>query len=56
MVKCYLMLNLFGIARDIIDGIGECENCTSTITYRLVADGSVTVNLALKKFIQKLAK
>lgn len=33
MVKCYLMLSLFGIARDIIDGIGEGENCKSTIIY-----------------------
>lgn len=33
MVKCYLVLSLFRIAREMIDGIGECENWKCTVTY-----------------------
>lgn len=55
MVKCYLILSLFGTARHITDGIGECENCKSTVIYPLVANECLTMNLKLKKFIQNLA-
>lgn len=33
MVKCYLVKSLFGIARDVIDGVGECENWKRTVIY-----------------------
>lgn len=55
MVPCCLVMSLFGIARDVTDGIGESENWKYTIIYWLVANGSVTMNLELKKVIQTLA-